>query len=226
METPPSGPARIGHNQGPPLEAGDPFVRYCWRRAHKAAWRTPPLEIVRRRCRRAAELGLDYRSYTAILLDRGSHVRALFFDLGGTLVAVEGDEVRLDQQGRVTPLPGVIEKLSRLRDCLRFVVTNQAGVAAGRISAETARALVEQIDELCGKVLTDYRICMDPAGSDSPYRKPRPGMVLALLVRHRLAPSLAVMIGDGESDRLCAEAARLAAFIPADAYFARRRAGG
>jgi hypothetical protein len=63
----------IGHNGGPPLE--EPPARswshYCWKRAHKAAWKTPPREIALRRLRRAEELGMTYEEYTAIILDRG-----------------------------------------------------------------------------------------------------------------------------------------------------------
>lgn len=63
----------IGHNGGPPLD--EPSVHgwhsYCWRQAHKKAWKTPPREIALRRLRRAEELGLTYEEYTAIILDRG-----------------------------------------------------------------------------------------------------------------------------------------------------------
>lgn len=63
----------IGHNGGPPLD--EPPLRdwhhYCWKRAHKAAWKTPPREIALRRLRRAEELGLTYEEYTAVILDRG-----------------------------------------------------------------------------------------------------------------------------------------------------------
>lgn len=63
----------IGHNGGPPLEepAARDWHHYCWKRAHKAAWKTPPREIALRRLRRAEELGLTYEEYTAIVLDRG-----------------------------------------------------------------------------------------------------------------------------------------------------------
>jgi len=68
-------PAPLGHNRGPPLEperlpVGD-WNYYCWKRALKAAWKTPPREIALRRLRRAEELGMTYREYTAIILDRG-----------------------------------------------------------------------------------------------------------------------------------------------------------
>jgi hypothetical protein len=70
-------PAAPGHNGGPPLE-DEPrtqgFVHYCWKRAHRAAWRNPGREIVMRRLKRAAELGLSYREYTAVILDRGVYL--------------------------------------------------------------------------------------------------------------------------------------------------------
>ena len=48
--------ARIGHNQGPPLEepVADAFVRWRWRKAHQEAWKNPPLSILQaaRRARR------------------------------------------------------------------------------------------------------------------------------------------------------------------------------
>jgi hypothetical protein len=67
-------PVGIGHNLGPPLADEIParsWSHYCWKRAHKEAWRTPPREVALRRLARAAELGMSYREYTAIILDRG-----------------------------------------------------------------------------------------------------------------------------------------------------------
>ncbi|MGF1552163.1 MAG: hypothetical protein ACFBWO_06645 [Paracoccaceae bacterium] len=55
-ETPP----RIGHNGGPPLDPGRSFRAYAWKRARAELVPRLPLEIVRRRVRRARELGLDY----------------------------------------------------------------------------------------------------------------------------------------------------------------------
>lgn len=67
--------AAVGHNGGPPLEEPlkTSWRHYCWSKAHKAAWKTPPREIALRRLQRAEELGMSYRDYTAELLDRGRH---------------------------------------------------------------------------------------------------------------------------------------------------------
>jgi hypothetical protein len=73
-----STPARIGHNQGPPLEepAGDAFVRWRWRKVYREAWATPSMSILRLRMARAEAAGVSYREYVAELLDTGRHVQA------------------------------------------------------------------------------------------------------------------------------------------------------
>ena len=60
---------RIGHNQGPPLDPGASWRRYVWSKARDKAWENPPIEVVRRRLKRAKALGLTYKQYTALLLD-------------------------------------------------------------------------------------------------------------------------------------------------------------
>jgi hypothetical protein len=71
---------RLGHNGGPPLddEPKPPVAdwnHYCWKRARKRAWATPPIEIVRLRCERAEALGMTYKEYTAIVMDRGVYLQ-------------------------------------------------------------------------------------------------------------------------------------------------------
>lgn len=69
--------APVGHNGGPPLDAEDPpdpgasWRRYCWRRAHRRAWKTPPREIALRRLERAEALGMTYREYALEIMERG-----------------------------------------------------------------------------------------------------------------------------------------------------------
>jgi hypothetical protein len=65
-----SAPAPIGHNGGPPLDPPS-FRLFCWRKAYRAAWKTPPREIALMRLARAEELGVSYREYAAAILDRG-----------------------------------------------------------------------------------------------------------------------------------------------------------
>jgi hypothetical protein len=64
----------VGHNGGPPLDPQASWRRYCWKRAHTQAWKTPPREIALKRLARAEELGMTYREYTAVLLDTGKRL--------------------------------------------------------------------------------------------------------------------------------------------------------
>ncbi len=64
----------IGHNNGPPLD--DELVvvtwhHYCWKKAHARAWKTPPREIALARLQRAEEIGMSYKEYTSVILDKG-----------------------------------------------------------------------------------------------------------------------------------------------------------
>ncbi|WP_144185527.1 hypothetical protein [Elioraea rosea] len=67
----------LGHNGGPPLEEPDPnesWRHWCWKRAHRKAWKTPPREIALRRLARAEELGMTYRAYQLEILERGRYL--------------------------------------------------------------------------------------------------------------------------------------------------------
>ncbi len=69
----------IGHNGGPPLDPPeDPgaasWRSYCWRKAHKQAWKTPPREIALRRLQRAEALGMTYKEYTLEIMERGRYL--------------------------------------------------------------------------------------------------------------------------------------------------------
>jgi hypothetical protein len=62
-----------GHNQGPPL-VESLWHLAAWRQAHKEAWKAPPVEVIRRRLKRAQALGMSYREYTLEILERGRYL--------------------------------------------------------------------------------------------------------------------------------------------------------
>ncbi len=66
--------AGIGHNRGPALDPGAGWRGFCWRKAAAQAWKLPPREVVLARLARAEALGISYRQYTSVLLDRGVHL--------------------------------------------------------------------------------------------------------------------------------------------------------
>ena len=73
---PPAVPWWLGHNGGPPLDDDDPagWRDWCWSRAVKRAWATPPREIALRRLARAEALGMGYRAYALEIMERGRHL--------------------------------------------------------------------------------------------------------------------------------------------------------
>lgn len=218
----PAGPetlARIGHNQGPPFETASGWETYCWKKAHREAWKTPPIEVVRRRCAMARAVGLDYKRFTATLLDRGSYLRIVIFDLGDTLLKTALGEIAIDPAGNVELLPGVADKLAGLSAGLVFVVSNQSGVANGTLSAETVHSFIRRINDATGQAIDDYAMCFHRRDAGCGCRKPKPGLVTQLLERHASAPATAFLVGDSETDRQCATAAKLGAFFWAWDYF-------
>lgn len=71
----------IGDNGGPPLEDAPPdpdagWRLWCWKRAHKRAWKTPPREVALRRLANAESHGMSYREYTLEIMERGIHLGA------------------------------------------------------------------------------------------------------------------------------------------------------
>jgi D-glycero-D-manno-heptose 1,7-bisphosphate phosphatase len=146
---------------------------------------------------------------------------AYFFDLGGTLVAIEHDEIACSASGDVTLLAGVKETLMGLRGKRIFVITNQAGVALGQLSEEKARGFIEQVDKQVGQTITDYSICMHHPAAECACRKPQPGMVLDLAQEYAVDLSQAVLIGDATTDEQCAHRAGIGTFLWADTFFGR-----
>ncbi|MBL6938328.1 MAG: hypothetical protein ISS15_06990 [Alphaproteobacteria bacterium] len=71
----------IGHNGGPTLDLS--WEVWLWRKASAEVHKPPRREIALHRLKRAERLGLDYRSYAGVLLNRGTHLGAAIFLLDG-----------------------------------------------------------------------------------------------------------------------------------------------
>lgn len=145
---------------------------------------------------------------------------ALFLDLGGTLVRTENEEIYLDGRGHVEFLPNSIKMLkskSAYFDKV-FVVCNQPGIEKGTLPLEKSTAFIRQIHSKCGPIVSDYWIC---PFENSPFRKPEPGMVLALADKHFVNLKHSTFVGDSELDQQCAEAAGVGNFVWADTFFQR-----
>ena len=72
--------AGIGHNNGPSMQAGHRYRTHMWRRAQARLMPNAiPLMIVRMRVARAAELGMDYKTYASIRQFSGQDILGLLF---------------------------------------------------------------------------------------------------------------------------------------------------
>jgi hypothetical protein len=207
----------LGHNQGPPLAATS-WNAYCWRKAHKAAWKTPPIEVVRQRCRRADQLGLSYQEYTAHILDRGTHLCALLFTLLGTLIQkTQAIGTELADGFRV--LPGVAERLSRLKELKNFVMVDLTGRIRDTLDPRLAGSLVERLNRRCENVIVKHEICLDPHETADAPDQPLANFATQLLRRDGLSAAAAVMVGSSDKDKHCSETARLGKYVSAERFF-------
>jgi D-glycero-D-manno-heptose 1,7-bisphosphate phosphatase len=151
---------------------------------------------------------------------------ALFFDLGGTLVRLnENREIPLDASGNIVIelLPGVAEKLRPLHNHLMFVVTNQAGINRGRLTAEEVEAALKRLDHQLGDILTAWLVCPHTDDDKCECRKPKGGMITELADLYGVDLASSTMVGDQEVDRLAGEAAGVAKFIAAKDFFGWER---
>lgn len=146
------------------------------------------------------------------LLKRG----AIIFDRDGVLNDDVAYAHRPDQI-RWTPGAKDAVKLANDAGLLALVATNQAGIARGYYSEAAMHELHGWMrSELAeaGARIDDIAFCpYHPDGTveeyrhASPFRKPEPGMLLALMAKHGLTPNRCIMVGDQPTDMAAAAAA-------------------
>ena len=61
---------------------------HCWTKARRELLPEMPLEVVRYRMKRAAELGLDYRTYAGVRASTGRDIVAILFSIPALSLAV------------------------------------------------------------------------------------------------------------------------------------------
>jgi histidinol-phosphate phosphatase family protein len=147
----------------------------------------------------------------------------LFCDLAGTLVKMDDTrQLPLGSDGRIVVelLPGVAEKLRPIRDHLIFVVTNQAGVARGRLSLQQVEDAIAEVDRQLGDILTGWQICPHDDTDRCACRKPKGGMLVELGVMYGVEMKDSTMVGDQEVDEAAARAAGIGHFVWAHDFFA------
>lgn len=137
--------------------------------------------------------------------------RAVLLDRDGTLIVdVPGNADPM----RVTPMPGARRALDRLRAAgVRLaVVTNQAAVGEGRLTAAALARINARVDALLGPFHA-WVVCAHAADAGCACRKPQPGAVREALARLGARADDSVLIGDVGSDVAAARAAGVRAIL-------------
>lgn len=180
-----------GHNGGPTMETGASWRTQCWRTARAALLPRLPIEIVRIHVKRAAEIGLDYRTYAGVRAASGHDVVAFLFSTNALRLLREGDRLREADAEKLAatkniaaqpPLdPGQVQQSLAGQGIRIDAATHAPGIALSW--SQTRRALDAFL-----------------AGA----RQPRDGVLV---------------IGATAMERDWVAAGRLAGFVPADRYF-------
>lgn len=189
--------AGIGHNQGPPLDAAVSWRKHVWKKARKELLPKLPLEIIRRRVKRAQDLGLDYPAYASILLGTGR-------DIVGFLYTCDALGLRL---ARTAQLPDPVATKLQAVDCDRVL-----GAEARDNPSALAKALTAR------HAITFRATATLPDDPNAPWTQGR-AAIRAALDPIKIPSDAVVMIGAHPHERAWADAARLAKFLPAETYF-------
>ena len=129
--------------------------------------------------------------------------RAVFLDRDGTVMR---DIDYCGDPAQVEVFPGAADALRRLKASgyKLIVLTNQSGIARGYFSDDEYRAVEREfLRQLGGELIDATYYCPDLPGTNSPRRKPAPGMIFEAQRDHRLDLARSYVVGDKRSDIAC-----------------------
>ncbi|SDC96132.1 hypothetical protein [Ruegeria marina] len=189
--------AGIGHNGGPSMEPGQVWRTHAWRQAQKALMPNAiPMLVLKMRMSRAAELGMDYRTYARVRQYSGQDILGLLFSSNALRIFGSGGEIPAAESRTV----------SAVRNARRLALVHPP--AAPEIVLTANRALE---DAARAPRLTD---------SWSEMR----ARVRGLIQGQRLPGSAVLVIGDAPLEAEWVAAGRAAGYLPSAEYF-RHQAG-
>lgn len=136
--------------------------------------------------------------------------RLVIIDRDGVLNAESAEHIKSPAEWQ--PLPGSLEAVARLHAAGWRVAmaTNQSGIARGLLSEADFHAIQATIDErlaALGARIDPVLYSPHDRDSDSPMRKPRPGMLLEIARRLDVDLAGVPFVGDGQRDIDAARAA-------------------
>jgi len=132
-------------------------------------------------------------------------MRAVFLDRDGVINRKAPDGEYITNWREIEILPGVLDAAVDLSrgGYLIFIVTNQRGVATGKIRAADLNEIHERMSKEFGNVgatVAGIYCCTHDLQVDCPCRKPRPGMLLQAAREHHLDLPDCWIVGDSPSD--------------------------
>ncbi len=182
--------SNLGHNGGPTLESGKSWRSHCWRQARAALLPTLPIEVVRLRVRRAAEIGLDYKTYAGVRAATGHDIVAFLFSTNALRLLAPRPVLSADRRAR----------LAAISNC------GKIALAQAPLTGETVLAVTPVLN------------AAHPAPrSLSSEHETRQCLRAALGM---LPSDTVLLIGDTDLERGWMATGRLAGYVPADRFFA------
>ncbi|MFV2038417.1 MAG: hypothetical protein ACC646_12585 [Paracoccaceae bacterium] len=182
----------IGHNRGPAMDHGIAWRRHCWKKARADLLPHLPIEILRTRVRRAAELGLPYKTYASVRAASGHDVVAFLFSSNALRAFKNHPELAADRA----------QKLAALRNCGGIALVTKP------LTPQTMRAANPH---------TRLIFAEAPDGLAS---WPDCARAITLTLRAQNLPrDGVVLIGDTTLERDWSTAGRLAGYLSAEKYF-------
>lgn len=182
--------AGIGHNSGQVIARGQSWRKHVWTKARKDLMPSLPIEVVRLRVRRAAELGLPYKTYAGIRASTGHDLIGFMFSNNALRVLRDGQALPADRARRLAALVDT--------DCTgvahRPVTPTHLGGLPGLHRAFPAPAF-----NLSWSVMRDQ--------------------VRAMVTAQGQPADRFVIVGDTAFEREWAEAARTAGYLRAELFF-------
>ncbi|WP_235905806.1 hypothetical protein [Pseudooceanicola pacificus] len=179
-----------GHNLGPSMDDGRAWRVHAWSKARAARPEARlPVEIVRMRKRRAAELGLDYRTYASVRSYSGRDISGLLFS--SNALGLFATHQRLPD--------AVADRLRALHQCRRIALLHPP------LDPVALADRLESLDRLyrAPRLLGSW-----PAMRDAMAR-----------VQDGLPAAALVLIGAAPLERDWAGAGRLGGYLDAARYF-------
>ncbi len=131
-------------------------------------------------------------------------MKVVFLDRDGTVIKDPPDE-RVDRLDKIELFPDSLKALKLLStlDYGVIIITNQAGIAEGRINEAEFKIInnkvVDLLEQSGVKILKTY-MCPHVAADNCECRKPKPTMLLQAAKEFGIDLSSSWIVGDHESD--------------------------